>query len=240
MALFIWTEFWKRESQSFFKIMRMSTSVFANRFQARFNYTDCKILDFGCGPGFLVELLAKQKCQITGLDINESYIRICQQHFPYHSFSVIDTDLESLQTSLNEQTKILSYDFVILLSVSQYYPSHKEFESTIITLSSYLKKGGTLIVADVISKDTSAWKDLLAVFRQSIRSGNVFNLIGFVLHLLFSNYHKVSKQAPLLTFEDESLKNLANSLSLSYQKFEGMTLHPTRNTYAFSVPLESR
>ena len=240
MSSYIWTDFWKGESQSFFKIMRMSTHVFANRFTQTFHYKNTKILDFGCGPGFLVELLVNQDCEITGFDINESFIQICHRNFPDHVFSVIDADVASLRNSLNKQTQTKLFDFIILLSISQYYDSRKEFESVIKTLAFNLKKGGTLIIADVISKNTSRWKDLTSVFSQSILSGNLFNLISFILYLLFSRYQKATRQAPLLTFEDEFFKNLAISSHLSFQKLKNMTLHPTRNTYALISTRESR
>lgn len=222
-----WKDFWKSESRSFHKIMKMSTAFFAERLKENFIIQNATLLDYGCGPGFLVEHFEKGN-EIVGVDINENFIHECKSKFPRQVFHSIQADEAFPPFLIDNRQK---FDFIILLSVSQYYPNKEVFGSLLKQLSGLLNNEGKIIVADVLTNRTSALKDLLAVSKRSLVSGNFINLVIFVLYLLFSSYRKVSKEKPLLLFSDVDFENWALTSRLNYEKTNRLTLHPTRTTY---------
>jgi 2-polyprenyl-3-methyl-5-hydroxy-6-metoxy-1,4-benzoquinol methylase len=102
-----------------------------------------RVIDWGCGPGVFSLFLAKNGCQVFGLDGADNMISICQetarasklsniwfekQHFP----------LDSIPDRFEKQ------DAIISSSVLEYIP---EFEKTVEQISFLLKSGGFLLVS---------------------------------------------------------------------------------------------
>ena len=67
-----WAHFWENERQSFNTVMKIATTYFASEIENKFQLNSTiKILDYGCGPGFLIDFLATKEISITGADINQ-------------------------------------------------------------------------------------------------------------------------------------------------------------------------
>src|SRR6185436_4364955 len=97
MATEKWSEFWMQEKSGFFKIMKMSTAVFATKFLKQFQVSEnSKILDFGCGPGFLIESLLGRGIYSAGLEINPFFVDECKRKFPELSFYKITDEPSGL------------------------------------------------------------------------------------------------------------------------------------------------
>ena len=231
MASNNWLEFWKNETESFFKVMRMSTFAFADRFTRKFNLQDSSVLDFGCGPGFLIDALSGTTDQITGIDINDYFINICKDRYPKNFFVVAPSSVEEQILVLKQHLADRQFDWIILLSISQYYPTKNEFYQTVKMLSSYLNKGGSILIADVISSRTSPLLDLFAVFKKSVYTGNVIHMIQFLRYLWLSDYRVISSKKPLLKFKAEDFMDWSCDLGLQCTPYTNLTLHPTRMSY---------
>jgi Methylase involved in ubiquinone/menaquinone biosynthesis len=230
-----WTEFWRKEETAFFKIMRMSTSVFARRLISRFQIGEKhQVLDYGCGPGFLVDALVKQRCKVYGADINVQFIQKCKELYPYGLFTVISEVPSKIENELIQAFQDKKFDFIIMLSVAQYFETQEACQKVITILSKFLKKGGSIIIADVITPSTSSFVDLFAVLKFSLVSGNVINLIRFISHLLFSDYRELSSKLKLQSYSDDGMERIALSANLTCNKVEGLTLHPSRVNYVLS------
>ncbi len=74
-----------------------------------------KILDIGCGEGFVINALAKDGWEVTGLDFSHDGV---VRHFPHLKERVIKGDIyASLERLMNEQTK---FDVIICNNVLEH------------------------------------------------------------------------------------------------------------------------
>ena len=232
-----WANFWKAETHSFNAVMKIATTFFVRKADARFKFkTGDKILDYGCGPGFLADALATKNISITGLDINAFYIEQCKKNHPESLFIHITTDAVENEKIFADQLGKEKFDFIILLSISQYFESALEFEKVIKVLSSYLNDHGKIIIADVIDQKTSPFLDAGALFFKCIQAGKPITFLKFIAYLLFSSYHKISKNTPLLKLSVSSIRQIAISNFMTCEMISGVTIHTSRTNYAFSKP----
>jgi len=227
-----WKAFWENQAHSFDEVMKVSTSYFARQFMDQFNITsNDEIFDYGCGPGFLADSLAVFKVKTTGADINPSYVEQCRKNHPQSKTLLITTDPNSNQKILNENLNGKKFDYIILLSISQYLESVDALEAIIRLLKTYLNQGGKIVVADVVDPKNSALRDLIAIKFECIRSGKLIAFVRFFFYLLFSNYRRISRNVHLLHISEENMKELASNTSLRCEKVKRLTLHPTRTNY---------
>lgn len=227
-----WVNFWKDQKESFHAPMKLSTLAFASRIEKKFHLkgTD-EILDYGCGPGFLADYLSPKGIKITGVDINELFIEQSQKNHPESVFIHITTDVEENKRTLETGLKGRHFDFIVLLSIVQYFESIDAVERVIVLLLSQLKEKGKLIIADVIDDNTSSIQDAVSLFTQCIKSGKPMVFFRFVSYLLFSNYRALSRDIKLLRISQDEMDRVANKHRLSCEKINGLTIHSSRTTY---------
>ena len=231
-----WRAFWENQAHSFDEVMKVSTSYFARQFIKKFKITSAdEIFDYGCGPGFLADSLAVFNVKTTGADINPSYVEQCRTNHPESKTFLITTDPVSNQKILNENLNWKRFDFIVLLSISQYLESVEALENIIRLLKPYLNDNGKIIIADVVDPKTSALRDLIAIKFQCIKSGKLTAFIRFFFYLLFSNYRHLSRNVRLLHISEENMKHIAGKTLLRCEKADRLTLHPTRTNYCLSL-----
>ncbi|OQP61543.1 hypothetical protein A3860_31970 [Niastella vici] len=230
-----WDNFWKDQRQSFWHAMQIATGYFAGQFQKRFQIkqTDT-IFDYGCGPGFVADALAKNNISITGADINEFYLEQCRKNHPAASFIHITTEVTANEQILSAALNNKRFDYIIVVSVAQYMKNAAELEAVVKMLLTYLKAGGKLVLADIIDGNTSSLKDALSLLFHYIKIGRVPTFVRFMLYLLFSNYRKVSGKMPLLLIPEQAIRDIAVNNSLTYEKVNGLTIQKTRCNYVLS------
>jgi len=153
MNSFGWDNFWRDQKQSFNTVMKIGTTFFAIQLERQFQLkpTD-QILDYGCGPAFLADYLIPKNISVTGADINKSFITESQKHHPSCLFINITADAKTNKKILHDHLGTKQFDFIILLSIIQYFKNNNELEDVIRLLRYYLKKEGSLILADVLTK----------------------------------------------------------------------------------------
>jgi 2-polyprenyl-3-methyl-5-hydroxy-6-metoxy-1,4-benzoquinol methylase len=227
-----WGKFWESQKTSFDDVMKISTAFFATQFTKTFHVSPGNtILDYGCGPGFLEDCLKTKQVSITGADINDFFIEQCKINHPGATFIKITTNIEVNRKILEEELKGKTFDFVILLSITQYLKDVAELESIIRMLYTYTSANGRIIIADVVDPKTSSIKDALALLFYCIKKGKVKAYTMFMLHLLFSNYRTTSMDNKLLQISPEVLCQIAKKNFLECNSIEGLTPHPTRANY---------
>jgi 2-polyprenyl-3-methyl-5-hydroxy-6-metoxy-1,4-benzoquinol methylase len=227
-----WVNFWEDQKRSFYGPMRLSTLAFASRIEKKFQLkkTD-EILDYGCGPGFLADYLSAKDINITGADINKLFISESTKNHPGALFIHITTDVAENKKILDTQLNGKHFDFIVLLSIVQYFESIAAVELVVKMLASYLKKDGKIIIADVIDKNTSSIQDAISLFLHCIKKGKPMVFFRFVFYLLFSNYRTLSRDIKLLTVSQDEMKQLASRYTLSCEKVDGLTIHSSRTSY---------
>jgi len=230
-----WATFWQNQAHSFDEVMKVSTSYFARRFIDNFKITsEDKIFDYGCGPGFLADSLAAFKIGVTGADINSSFVEQCLKNHPQSLVFLITIDLDSNQSILNDNLAGKKFDYIVLLSISQYLENVNALGNIIKLLKGYLSDKGKIIVADVVDEKTSALRDLIAIKFECIRSGKLIAFARFFFYLVFSNYRQLSRNVKLLRISGEDMQVIAASALLRCERAPKLTVHPTRTNYVFS------
>ena len=231
-----WATFWQNQADSFDEVMKVSTSYFVRRFIDHFRIKpEDRIFDYGCGPGFLADSLAPFKVNVTGADINSSFVEQCLKNHPQSYTFLITTDPDSNERLLNNNLAGKKFDYIVLLSISQYLENADALEKIIRLLKTYLSDKGKIIVADVVDPRTSALRDLIAIKFQCIRSGKLIAFARFFFYLLFSNYRQLSRNIKLLRISGEDMQLIASNTQLRCEKAPKLTVHPTRTNYVFSM-----
>lgn len=230
-----WEHFWENQKFSFSAIMKISTAFCAVEMEKFFRWkpTD-KILDYGCGPAFLADYMATKNISITGADINKFYIEQSKKKHPESLFIHLTTDIDFNKQTLDKHLSGDKFDFIILLSISQYFDSEVELEKVIRMLLSHLDGNGKIILADVIDPKTSSLKDAISLMLHCFKKGQIIAFIKFMLYLIFSNYRKLSRRVKLLTLSQQSIRQIAYKNLLDCEKVNGLTIHSSRTSYVLS------
>ncbi|KAF5298297.1 hypothetical protein FQR65_LT09808 [Abscondita terminalis] len=111
-----------------------------------------KVLDVGCGAGFLSEDLARAGCNLTGIDPKISLLEVAKNHA--YSDSTLPA-ITYLAETVEEHCKNHEgeYDVVVANFVLQHVPDQKYF---IECCSKCVKPGGTIFMS-AIAKTYLAW-----------------------------------------------------------------------------------
>lgn len=230
-----WSTFWKKPNNAFNAVMKVSTDFFYNELAERYPLKKGeRVLDYGCGPGFLIRNLVASNVEVTGADINDFFLDLNKKNFPESDFIKISEDPARTAGVLSKEIPNRKFDRIILLSIVQYFKSAQDVEDVVKFLKDYLKPGGQLIIADVLDERTSSVRDAVGAFIQCARKGRVLAFARFILYLLGSDYRKLSAKRKLLFLSNDIMKHLAESCSLSFTVSKEMTPHPTRSNYIFS------
>lgn len=227
-----WTTFWQNQADSFNDVMKVSTAYFARRFADHFKISsNDTILDYGSGPGFLADSLRSLNINVTGADINPSFVEQYKQKHPQSGAILITPDPDSNRTIFDKAFNGKKFDYVILLSVSQYLENVAALEKIIHMLKEYISNNGKIVIADVVDPNTSRFRDLIAIKLECLKRGKIIAFTRFFFYLLFSNYRKFSQNVHLLRISEVNVNRIADKTGLRCQSTSQLTVHPTRTNY---------
>jgi len=224
-----WEDYWKDSPSGFNEIMYQSTVYFGNQLVKHFPVaTSDSILDYGCGPGFLVDSLEKTNAKIHGMDISETYIKMCKEKFKNSqnlSFSVTKSyDFEELKKIITEK----KVNKVIILSILQYYQNHEQVENLVLSLQKIAKEQSfTCVLADIIPENHQFTADVMNLVKNALKDRYTLKFIKFILFALFSDYRKVKRNG-FLTIDYPFFENLGKKNNIKMEKIDGLTIHSSR------------
>lgn len=95
---------------------------------------DERILDIGCGTGYLTSGIAKKCRNVTGIDLSETMIATARKHYPDIDFKVADATVFSDSKG---------FDAIFSNATLHWIPDQEMLNNNLYAL---LKKGGRLIV----------------------------------------------------------------------------------------------
>ena len=224
-----WDVFWEKSPDGFNDVMRKSTAFVGKKlidFEILNNSN--RILDFGCGPGFLIDCIKDNSNFIIGVDISETYINICKNNFKNYNnlcFEVIKPyDFEKL-SEIIQNYKI---DTVIILSTLQYYNTEQDVKNLIVSLKKASKhQKFSCIIADIIPKNHSFISDVKDLIFYAIQKRFFKTLFKFILYTFNSDYNKYKKKG-LLELDYSFFEKTAAENNISVTKMEQITIHSKR------------
>lgn len=115
------------------------------------NKTPLKILEIGCGTGFLTKMLVNKypESQITAIDISGKMIEKCQSKLPFIKFEKADGETFK---------PIEKFDLIISNMTVQWFENQV---SGIDRLQEFLKPNGQILFSTLGEKNFHQWRDVL-------------------------------------------------------------------------------
>lgn len=137
------------------------------------NISGKKILDVGCGAGFLTNELHKRGADIVGIDYSEAQIPFAKERFPYIDFRVASV------YELSES----EFDIITLFDVIEHLG---DFKKALVEIKKVLKPNGLLTISTDLHRSSWFYK-----FNRFSKDGRAHRLIKKVesYRKRFKNYH---------------------------------------------------
>ncbi len=209
-----WREFWDGQDLFPDEFFDRGVHAFITGSKPLISFdADDRVLDIGCGPGFLGQQLMGTIAQYHGVDVSPAYIEQCQERFqqsPSHQFTQLGeqyTNLDGLGDA--------RFDKIVCLSVVQYYQQKSDVITLIEQVSRHAAPGAKLIIAD-IPVDHDLLGDICCLIKSAVRHRLIWKTIRFLVRARFHSYRKLVDDTGLLRYSQEDL-----------QRFQNATEYPT-------------
>ena len=106
-----------------------------------------KVLDIGCGAGFLSNTLAQQGYEVTGVDLSESSLAVAKQYDRTQSVNYVYANADALPLAGKSQDVVCAMDFL----------EHVENPSQIIAEAARVLKPGGLFFFYTFNRNPLSW-----------------------------------------------------------------------------------
>lgn len=233
-----WLSFWSKNPKLFGIVMQKNAVYFADKLLKRkvIQSTD-RILDIGCGPGFLAEQLQDKVKGYVGVDISENCIQTCKEKFAGK------TNLQFMQIGSADNAKSLLYfennaiqfDVIVILSVVQYFSDLQKVEILLSNCKKIMSPNGKIILSDVIQSDKGLLKDAFSVLIDSIRKKYFFSFLRFMYEARFSRYNELRMKHSLLNISHEQINSICSNINLYPELMPTCTLQHSRVSYCITA-----
>jgi cyclopropane fatty-acyl-phospholipid synthase-like methyltransferase len=166
------------------------------------------VFDFGCGFGFVAEILMPKVGQVFLWDASANMRRRARRNLANHQ-NIRFLDLSDPQAIARE----LKFDLILVNSVVQYM-ALEQFAACLMMWRYMLAVGGHIVVSDLIPRDYNSISDLDDLLKFSIRR-NVFGsaLLQGVRDL--GRYWMMRRSCPLARIALEELNEISKAADLS-------------------------
>jgi len=142
-----WQRYWSESfGWSYPDLMKLNADICYTKIKSYMDFSGRdRVLNIGCGPGFLETRLAPHVESICAADISESFLKICEEQNRHH--------LNVRQVLLSENYTDLTvcgegYTKILCVSVVQYYRSYDEVEALIASARSLAAPGAKMLIVD--------------------------------------------------------------------------------------------
>jgi len=110
-----------------------------------------RVLDFGCGPGYMMEKLVKRGVAVEGIDFSEHSVKAATDRLSGHQLFRGARHITALPLPESDGT----YDVVFLIETIEHIIT-EHLESTLTELARLVRRGGTLVVTTPNREDLRA------------------------------------------------------------------------------------
>lgn len=221
-----WVSYWEElpEGQLLF---RPEADEYVRNLLAAFPLTSqTRLLDFGCGYGFIAEALAPRVGECLIWDAASTMCKHTLARLA-HCSNVRLLDLKAPSAGLN---------LILVNSVVQYM-TPDELASWLARWQMMLAPAGQIVISDLIPPGHSFFKDVLSLLRFSIRRGYLFRAICNVLATR-KRYQEAEHAQPLYHPAREEVTRLAQTAGLKTHFLDRNLTHFRGRTTAVLTPMD--
>jgi SAM-dependent methyltransferase len=192
-----WLAFWDTQHSIYVSARHKDVHYFliAKEIAALVSGPQARVLDYGCGEALHAEIVAAAAGELFLCEAAPGVREGLVDRFAGQRNIHVLAPHEAAR--LAEQ----SLDLIVLHSVAQYL-TPAGAGGLFAVFHRLLKKGGLLVVSDVIPPNTSALTDALALLRFGAANGFFFAAAFGLLRTLLSNYWKLRSQLGLTRYTD--------------------------------------
>jgi SAM-dependent methyltransferase len=180
-----------------------------------------RVLDFGCGFGFVAEALADKVGKLFIWDSSANMLRSSRLLLRgYRNIRFLDlSDAETARCNLH-------FDLILVNSVVQYM-TFDEFSDWLVRWATVLAPGGRIVISDLIPPDHNSISDLIDIMRFSVRRGLSGNTIVWAFRKL-GRYRRVRGTCPLGRIGVEELSQRGKAAGLTMTCLPANLTHFTK------------
>ena len=228
-----WNEFWDQRFGCEHHMMAVQSGTLLAGVDRVAPFTNRDVvLDYGCGPGYLVARLKDRVRRVYGVDtstIQLEHARVLCGDAANVTLTAIQPGPQALR-SLERLGR--DFDKIVCCSVLQYLKP-EDLDPLLATFVAMLKPGGQLVLADVlIGRDHSLVKDAAGLLRYGWKHSIVWPTLRMVGAWVRRDYFRYYRAEGLQTFERDTLvERLEGKHSLKLLAVEHITAYPTRSTF---------
>lgn len=225
-----WRGYW--ESISHARTFRIEAADYVARLQRAVALErHWRVLDFGCGFGYVADLLATKVARLGVWDASATMRARARLNLAAHD-NVEFLDLSD-RARLHEAG---AFDLILVHSVIQYM-ERQELAAWLAGWGALLAaRRGRLVVSDVIVPGSDLMQDIAALIRFSARRGSLRGVLLDGAREL-SRYRSVRERHPLLVLTRPEIEGLARTAGLAVAFLpENLSFRPGRLTAVFHYP----
>lgn len=149
-----------------------------------------RILDAGCGAGWMAAELARTGYRVLGIDMAESAVRRARQTF----------GIEARVASLHEYTSHESFHVILLQDVLFHVVDDEQWRQSLVNLASLLTGDGALIFADelraqrytlsnyIVHRSLTEYEQVLGALGMRLECVDTYGVFGNLNHIYMATW----------------------------------------------------
>ena len=222
-----WEAYWDRLEEHV--IFRVEAADYVARLKAALGpHLGGRVLDFGCGFGFIAELLAPMVAELFVFDASDQMRRQAELRLASHA------NVRVLGAS-EEWPSALQFDLILVNSVVQYM-APDEFDRWLGQWRAMLAPRGHLVISDLFAHGVDPLREVVQLLVLSARHGCLMSVVRRALGEL-RHYAKMRRVRLLSRVALGDLRERAGRLELAVDLLpSNLTYRRTRATAVLSVP----
>ena len=216
-----WTRYWEEpDICQQMHLHRVQAADYVTNLETSMSLNaEARVLDFGCGFGFVADKLSEKVEKVFIWDASDNMRSMARKLLARRR------NIKSLNLSDGKVIpRKVSFDLIIVNSVVQYM-NIDEFSSWLVRWRTMLAPNGRIILSDVIRPDTrSMLQEICELLAFCARRGVLMHTLWLKLKHL-RQYRKISKARSLMRVGEHTLRRLASVAGMSVEVLPANLTH---------------